>query len=127
MIEGGLEMELVQHLLASGQTRLVPIPSELAAKVASQGYVAGIIPAGTFNGQPNDVPTTVVMNFLVTRERVSDDVAYIMTKSLFDHLDQLIQTNPVAKDIDAKKAIISLPIPLHRGAERYYREIGIIK
>ena len=36
-----------------------------------------------------------------------------MTKSLFDHLDQLIQTNPVAKDIDVKKAATDLPIPLH--------------
>ena len=50
-----------------------------------------------------------------------------MTKSLFDHLDQLIQTNPVAKDIDVKKAATDLPIPLHPGAERYYREIGVLK
>lgn len=127
MIEGGLEMELVRHLLASGQARLVPIPPEVIAEVTSQGYVAGIIPAGTFDGQPSDVPTTAVMNFLVTREGVSDDVAYIMTKSLFDHLDQLVQTNPAAKDIDVKKAATDLPIPLHPGAERYYREIGILK
>jgi len=68
MIEGGLDMELVRHLLASGQAQLVPIPPEIVAKVGSQGYVAGVIPARTFDGQPNDVPTTAVMNFLVTRE-----------------------------------------------------------
>ena len=50
-----------------------------------------------------------------------------MTKSLFEHLDQLVQTHPAAKDIDVKKAATGLPIPLHPGAERYYREIGIIK
>ena len=124
---GGLGIELVRHLLASGQARLVPIPPEVVAKAASQGYVAGIIPAGTYDGQPADVPAAAVMNFLVTREGVSDDVAYMMTKALFEHLDQLVQTAPAAKDIDVKKAATDLPIPLHPGAERYYREIGIIK
>jgi TRAP-type uncharacterized transport system substrate-binding protein len=50
-----------------------------------------------------------------------------MTKLLFDHLDQLAQTHPVAKDIDIAKAPFGLPIPLHPGAERYYREIGLVK
>ena len=50
-----------------------------------------------------------------------------MTKSLFEHLDQLVQTQPAAKDIDVKKAATDLPIPLHPGAERYYREIGVLK
>jgi hypothetical protein len=63
----------------------------------------------------------------VTREGVGDDVAYMMTKTLFEHLDQLVQTHPAAKDIDVKKATVGLLIPLHPGAERYYREIGIVK
>jgi TRAP-type uncharacterized transport system substrate-binding protein len=50
-----------------------------------------------------------------------------MTKSLFDHLDRLVQTHPAAKDINIKNAATGLPIPLHPGAERYYREIGIVK
>jgi len=65
--------------------------------------------------------------FLVTRAGVTDLVAYTMTKSLFDHLDQLVQTDPAAKDIELKRAATGLPVPLHPGAERYYREVGIIK
>jgi hypothetical protein len=124
---GGLGFEMIRHLLASGQDTLVSVPPEVVAKVASQGYIAGTIPAGTYDNQPGDVPTAVIPNFLVTREGVSDDVAFMMTKSLFDHLDLLVETHPAAKGIDVKKATLGLPIPLHPGAEGYYREIGIVK
>jgi len=124
---GGLGIGTVQHILASGQSKLIPIPAEVVAKVGSPVYVPATIPAHTYDGQAADVPTLSVPTFLVTREGVSDDVVYQMTKSLFDHLDQLVQTHPAAKDIDAKKAATGQPVPLHPGAERYYREAGIIK
>jgi len=123
----GLGVESIRHLLASGQSTLIPVPADIVAKADSAVYVAATIPAGTYDGQSGDVPTASVPNFLVTREGVSDDVVYQMTKSLFENLDQLVQTHPAAKDIDVKKAARGLPIPLHPGAERYYREIGIIK
>jgi TRAP transporter TAXI family solute receptor len=112
--------------LSSGN-RVRPIPSELVAKIGNPAYVAGTIPAGTYDGQPAEVPTALVMTLLVTREAISDDVVYGMTKSLFDHLDLLVQTHPAAKDIDVAKAPFGLPIPLHPGAEKYYREIGLVK
>jgi uncharacterized protein len=119
-------IELFRHILASGRTTLVPIPSEVVAKVGN-GYVAGTIPARSYDGQPAEVPTAVIMNLLVTREAVSEDVVYRMTKSLFDHLDLLVQVSPATKDIDVAKAPFGLPIPLHPGAEWYYREIGLAK
>lgn len=126
-LTGGLGVEYIRHPLASGQVTLVSIPPEAVAKMADRGYVAGTIPAGTYENQPGDVSTALIPNFLVTRVGVSDDVAYLMTKSLFTHLDQLVQTHPAAKGIAVKTATVGLPIPLHPGAERYYREIGILK
>jgi TRAP transporter TAXI family solute receptor len=123
----GLGFELVRHILASGKTKLVPIPPEVVAKVGNPAYVAGTIPAGSYDGQPAAVPTAVIMTLLVTREAVSNDVVYLMTRSLFDYLDLLVQTHPAAKDIDVAKAPFGLPAPLHPGAERYYREIGLMK
>ena len=104
----------------------MPIPPEVVAKVGN-GYVAGTIPAGSYDGQPAAVSTAVIMTLLVTREGVDDDVVYLMTKLPFDHLDLLVQINPALKDIDAAKAPFGLPVPLHPGAERYYREIGLVK
>lgn len=112
----GLGVESIRHLPASGQARLIPIPAEVVAKVGSQVYVAATIPANTYDGQTVDVPTASVPNFLVTRAGVSDHVAY-----------QLAQTHPAAENISVKTAITGLTIPLHPGAERYYREIGVLK
>ena len=123
----GLGTELVRHILASGRTTLVPIPSEVVAKIGNPAYMAGTIPAGSYDGQPAAVPTAVIKTLLVTREGVSDDLVYRMTKLLFDHLDLLVQVFPATKDIDVAKAPFGLPIPLHPGAEKYYREIGLVK
>ena len=109
------------------QATLVAIPAEVVGKIGGVAYVAATIPAGTYDDQPADLPTVGVPNFLVTREGVSDDVAYLMTKALFEHLGQLVETNPAAKGIDIKTATVGAPIPLHPGAERYYREAGILK
>ena len=123
----GLGVESIRHLLASGQASLIPIPGEVVAKVGTPVYVATNIPANTYDGQTADVPTASIPNFLVARVGLSDDVAYLMTKSLFEQLDRLVRTHPAAKDISAETATTGLPIPLHPGAERYYREIGVLK
>jgi len=123
----GLGTEYVRHLLYSGKVTFVPIPPEVVAKIGNPAYVAGTIPAGTYDGQSAEVPTAAVMTLLVTREGVRDDLVYLMTKSLFDHSDLLVQTNPVAKDIGFAKALSGLPIPRHPGAQRYYREVGLVK
>ena len=127
MITGGLGIEVVRHLMASMQATLVAIPPEIVGKISSKAYIAATIPAGTYDGQPADVPTAAVPTILVTREGVSDDVAYLMTKSLFENLGQLVETDAAAKQIDITTAAEGMPIPLHPGAERYYREAGVLK
>jgi len=123
----GLGVESIRHLLASGRARLIPIPAEVVAKVGSPVYVAATIPANTYDGQTADVPTASIPNFLVTRVGVSNNIAHLMTESLFDQLNRLILTHPAAKGISLSTAITGLPIPLHPGAEQYYREIGVLK
>jgi TRAP-type uncharacterized transport system substrate-binding protein len=50
-----------------------------------------------------------------------------MTKAIFGNLSQLAQVHPAARGIAVKDAATGMPLPLHAGAERYYREIGILK
>ncbi|TIU33482.1 MAG: TAXI family TRAP transporter solute-binding subunit, partial [Mesorhizobium sp.] len=86
-----------------------------------------VIPKGTYEGQAEDVPTAAVGNFLITRADVPDDTAYQMTKLLFEHLDQLTAAHAAAKAIDPAKALDGMPVALHPGAERYYKEKGLLK
>jgi TRAP-type uncharacterized transport system substrate-binding protein len=50
-----------------------------------------------------------------------------MTRAIFSNLTQLVQTHPAASGISLKDAMVGMPLPLHPGAERYYREVGILR
>jgi TRAP transporter TAXI family solute receptor len=121
----GLGVASIRDLAASVPISVVSVPADLVAQVGSP-YVAATIPAGTYTGQDADVPTAAVVNFLVTHSEVSDDLAYAMTKSLWDNLGQLEAAHAAAKAIKRDQALTGMPVPLHPGAERYYREQGML-
>ena len=52
---------------------------------------------------------------------------YGITKALWTGLDQLVAAHSAAKAIDLKHALDGMPLPLHPGAEKYYKEVGLIK
>ncbi|WP_240512159.1 TAXI family TRAP transporter solute-binding subunit [Pseudoruegeria sp. SK021] len=122
----GLGVASIRDLASSLPITVVAVPASVAETLGAP-YVAATIPAGTYDGQTEDVATVSISNFLVTNEDVSDDIAYAMTKQLFENLDTLAASHQAAKQIDIANAIAGMPIPLHPGAERYYREQGLIK
>jgi len=122
----GLGVASIRDLSASLPINIVAVPAAEVEKIGAP-YVPGIIPAGTYDGQTEDVPTATVGNYLITNAGVSDETAYQMTKQLFENLDRLTAAHSAAKAIDIKKALVGMPVPLHPGAERYYREVGILK
>ena len=71
--------------------------------------------------------TIAIQNYLVTHSGVSNDTAYAMTKSMYDNLDQMIAAHAAAKAIKKENAAKHPPAPLHPGAEKYYREVGLLK
>ena len=123
----GLGVASIRDLSTSVKIVVVPIPAEVVAKVGDAAYSAGTIPANTYTGQTEAVPTAAIKNFLVTHTGVPNDVVYAMTKATFDNLDTLVAAHSAAKGIVRDEAIKSLPVPLHPGAERYYREVGLLK
>lgn len=123
----GLGMAAIRDLATTMPVTFVAIPTEVVAKIGSPAYQPGLIPAGTYEGQTADVPTVAVTNLLVTHEKVSDEVAYQMTKLMFDNLGRLATAHSAAKEIKLETATRNLPIPLHPGAERFYKEAGVLQ
>ncbi len=123
----GLGVASIKDLATSVDIVVVPVPAEVVAKIGDAAYQPGVIPAGTYKGQDAPMPTAAINNFLVTHSGVSDDVAYGMTKSLFENLDGMVSAHAAAKDIKLDKAVAGMPVPLHPGAEKYYREKGLLK
>ncbi|MBI3453882.1 MAG: TAXI family TRAP transporter solute-binding subunit [Rhodospirillales bacterium] len=127
LISAGLGVAAVRDLAASVDIVLIPVPADVVAKVGDPAYVVGTVPANTYRGQTTAISTARIANFLVTREGVSADVVYQMTKAMFENLQTMIDTQAAAKEIKLETATAGMPVPLHPGAERYYREKGIVR
>ena len=123
----GLGVASIRDLSTSVKIVVVPVPADVVAKVGDAAYQTAVIPANTYTGQTQDVPTAVIPNFLVTQSDVSDDLAYAMTKALYENLDNLAAAHNAAKAIKRENAVKGMPVPIHPGAERYYKEVGVIK
>ncbi len=122
----GLGVASIRDLATSIAIQLVAVPPEIVAKIGDP-FRPGVIPAGTYTGQETDVPTATIPNFLVTHSGVSEELAYAMTKELFANLDQLAAAHAEGRKIRLESALEGMPVPLHPGAERFYRERGVIR
>ncbi|WP_316234091.1 TAXI family TRAP transporter solute-binding subunit [Bradyrhizobium sp. SZCCHNR1098] len=122
----GLGVASLKDLSTSSPITVVSVPKEVVDKIGAP-FVAAIIPANTYTGQDKDVPTAAVINYLVTSSAVSDDLAYQMTKLIFDSLPELANAHAAGKEIKLETAAQDSPVPLHPGAIRYYKEKGILK
>ncbi|AWM88373.1 TAXI family TRAP transporter solute-binding subunit [Microvirga sp. 17 mud 1-3] len=122
----GLGVSSIRDLATSVDIVVVEIPAAMVEKVGSP-YVKATIPANTYEGQTAAVPTAAVVNYLVTREGVSDDTVYKMTKAIYESLPELSAAHAAAKEIKLQDALSGMPIPVHPGAQRYFDEKGVKK
>lgn len=127
LISAGLGVAAIRDLATAVKIIILPIPSEVVAKIGEAAYQVGVVPANTYNGQTETVSTVAIQNFLVSHEDVSAESAYKMTKTIFDNLPELQSAHAAAKAINRDNAAKAPPVPLHAGAEKYYREVGLIK
>lgn len=123
----GLGVSSLRDLATSVKIVVVPVPADVVSKVGDPAYQSTVIPANTYEGQTEEVKTAAVQNFLVSHDGVSNDVVYAMTKSMFENMDTLLAAHAAAKAIKKETAAQGSPIPLHPGAEKYYREAGLLK
>lgn len=86
-----------------------------------------VIPAGTYKGLKEDLPVLAVTCMLVASSDLSTELVYNLTKAVFEHLDILGESHAKGKLIKLDTALKGMSIPLHPGAEKYYKEIGKIK
>jgi hypothetical protein len=127
LISAGLGVAAVRDLATAVKIVVVPIPPDVVAKIGDPAYQPAAVPAKTYEGQNTEVPTVAIQNFLASHEGVPADAVYMMTRSLFENLDQMTAAHAAAKAIKKENAATGMPVPLHPGAEKYYREVGVIK
>ena len=127
---GGLPTSAVTDLAATpGVTIKLLDSAQTVAKMNQKYgplYSAGVIPAKTYPGQETDNHIANVWNILVAPATMSDDLAYQVTKAVFEYKAELVAVHKEAESItlDSQKRANS-PVPFHPGAAKFYAEKGV--
>jgi TRAP transporter TAXI family solute receptor len=116
----------ILNLATTSDIRIIPLTEEEVANAigVEPVFAAYTLGAGLYNGMDEPVPTISIPNVLVVNAAMDEELAYQITKNMFEHVDELIAVHPAANDTTIEFSLNSTPIPLHPGAIRYYEEIG---
>ncbi|MEW5909786.1 MAG: TAXI family TRAP transporter solute-binding subunit [Thermodesulfobacteriota bacterium] len=122
----------VMDLAATRDIVLIPMEKALADKLVKKYpyYVQITIPRGTYSKVDYDVLCLGDSNVLIANKNMKEDVAYKAVKAIFTNVKEgqyaLINIHPIAAQLTPANAVNS-PLPLHPGAQRYFREVGALK
>jgi TRAP transporter TAXI family solute receptor len=113
----------------SVDTVILPVdgPNRDALMKKYSFFTKAMVPKGAYKGVDQDVPTVAVMAILVAREELEEDVAYRITKAIFDNLNDIHRAHAKGKELTLESALTGMSVPLHKGAEKFYKEKGIVK
>jgi TRAP transporter TAXI family solute receptor len=94
-----------------------------AAQEAEPLFARTTLAAGTYDGV-GDTAVLGVPNVLAVSSEMSEDLAYEITRAMFEHIDDLRAVHPAANQTTVEFTLSATPVPLHAGAIRYYEETG---
>lgn len=129
LITAGVPTAAVTDFALGHNLRIVPIAGpELDVLLKEQPFYTKVtLPANTYRGQTEEVPTIAVLAVWATHDGVSDDMAYQVTKALFENLPIMGQVHVQGKNISLDTAMAVGTAPIHPGALKYYKEKGVAK
>ncbi|MDR2504203.1 MAG: TAXI family TRAP transporter solute-binding subunit [Deltaproteobacteria bacterium] len=129
-VMAGTPTAAVTEMYATANAKLISLDDALVEKIIAQypWYSKFTIPAGVYDGQDAPVATTAVKMLLLTDSALPDDLVYDLTKTFWENLDEMSKAHSVMKTVTPDMAVKDLSgLPLHPGAEKYYRETGLIR
>ena len=120
----------ITELAISTNIVLVPIDEAKIKDLTKKYpfYAKIVIPKATYKGQDKDVDTITTMAQWVVGAEVPDEVVYKLTKALWESgAKKMAEAHAQGKNVQPKTALAGMSIPLHPGAEKFYKEAGLIK
>lgn len=122
----GAPTSSILNLATTNSIRMIELTDEqiAAAQAAEPLFARTTLPGGLYRGVDTDVTVLGVPNVLVASSEMSDDLAYAITRAMFENIADLQAVHPAANQTTVDFTLSATPIPLHPGAIRYYEEIG---
>ncbi len=110
------------------RTRVVPVtgPAVDALLAKYPHYMRTVVPAGVYKGTPTEQATIGVMTSVVVSADMPDDVAYAITRAVFENFDDFRKMHPALAPLTKEQALRGMAVPVHPGALRYFREAGLM-
>ena len=87
--------------------------------------VSGTITRDVY-GLSEDIPTLATSNVILVREEISEELVYQITKAILEHVDEVQAIHPSMQDFNSEMAVLGPVVPFHKGAERYFKEVGLL-
>lgn len=127
-ITAGAPTTAVVDLSLAKDIKLLEIDDAHAEQLMSEYpfYTKTIIPGGTYTGVDEDAQTLSVQATLIASADLSEDAVYELTKALFENKDALVNSNAKFGELDVEKAVKGISVPFHAGAEKYFKEVGVL-
>jgi uncharacterized protein len=119
----------IQEATATTDAHLVPVTGPAIDGLLKDFpyYTRAVIPGGLYRGTPDDVETFGVRATFVTSARLPDDVVYRVVKAVFENFDEFRKLHPAFANLNKEEMVTqALSAPLHPGAEKYYKEAGLL-
>ena len=138
LVDGNLDAILVQaaiptpaitqQIASNKPVRFIEIDEEMMKKLlAKYSYYAKITIPKEMYKTDTPVNTFYISNMVVVSKALSADLVYQITKAFFENIDTIRNSHPSVKGLTIESAVEGLPVPLHPGAERYFKEKGLLK
>jgi len=129
---GGVPTAAIQDLAATPGLKIALLSQEellprLLPLRNGALYRLAIVPAGTYRGIAQDTPTIGVSNLLVVPAALEDALVETILRTMFDNKPALVAAHPEAAHLEPLTSAAGLPVELHPGALKYYRESGAMK
>jgi TRAP transporter TAXI family solute receptor len=116
---------------SSRKLRMVPVSEDIIAKMRqiNPGFVRHVVPKGTYAayGIDEDVVTIQAPTILIASSKTPPDVIYKVTKAIVEGREAFANVAAVMKGVTAKDMAQNFGLPYHPGAEKYYKEAGLVK
>ena len=123
-LTAGYPTSTVQDIASQNKVRLLPVAADTAEALIAKNpfYTKTPIPAGTYAGFDEEVPTLSVMAMLVATDKVDDKMGYDIAKAIFTNLDRLQAAHSVGKLFTKDTALEGMSLPMNAGAEKFFKE-----
>lgn len=101
--------------------------SDLQAIIdANPGYIPGLMPAGVYDSVKEDVHTLGIVTNMVVSADLPEELVYNMCKVFWANHAVFAEVKGIWKEVKLENALVGAAIPLHPGAERCYKELGVL-